>query len=252
MTQSLVPSAGPWPGAPVTATEAWHRRLPLRYPLWGFGDAWIALLGAFSASLVVGALLLVNPNSTSWQNTIVLLSLIAQWVPMLGWPLVVTRWKGNGARLDLGFTLRRDDLVWGIGGGFVILGAAALVGALTMQIFGEFDSSAGELIDQVKDDRVMLVLLALAIGIGAPIVEEVCFRGLFWGALAKRGVSPWWVTFWTALAFAAFHIEPVRLPLLFVTGLLLGILRQRTKGLGAPILAHMVNNLAGVLGLFLI
>ena len=95
------------------------------------------------------------------------------------------------------------------------------------------------------------LLLCLAIGVGAPIVEEVCFRGLFWGSLAKRGISPWWVTIWTALAFAVFHLEPVRMPLLFVTGLLLGYLRQRTGRLGAPILAHMVNNSVGVLSIFL-
>ena len=251
--RQLPPVVGaPWPGAPTTATEAWHGRIPLRYPRWGFGDAWIALLGAFVASVAVGSLLLLNQGSTTWQNVIVLVSLVAQWVPMLGWPLVVTRWKGNGAVLDLGLALRRPDLAWGIGGGFVVLVAAGLLGALTQWVVGDFSSAAGDLLEQFRQDPALLVLLAVGIGVIAPIVEEVCFRGLFWGALAKRGLDPWWVTFWTAIAFAAFHLEPERMPLLFVTGMLLGYLRQRTGRLGAGILAHMVNNLVGVAGLFLV
>jgi membrane protease YdiL (CAAX protease family) len=36
---------------------------------------------------------------------------------------------------------------------------------------------------------------------------------------------------------------------LLVTGLVLGYLRQRTGSITAPIVAHTVNNLVGVIGL---
>ena len=242
----------PWPGAPTTATDAWHARFPLRFPRWGFGDAWITLAGALVFSVGAGLLLLVDSQSQSWQKIVILLSLVAQWIPMLGWPLLVTRWKGNGAVLDLGLALRRMDIPWGLVGGVAALVSATAVGVVTQKIFGDFDSSAGELLTQFKSDTVSLLLLALGVGIIAPIVEEVCFRGMFWGALAKRGVNPWWVTIWTSVAFAAFHLEPVRFPLLFATGLILGYLRQRTGRLGAGIVAHMVNNLVAVAGLFLV
>ena len=221
-------------------------------PRWGLGDAAIALIGAFVTSLGVGFLLLLNKDSTHWQNIVILLSLAAQWVPMFGWPIVATRVKGNGPRLDLGFALRRDDLVWGLGGGLVTLTLAGLVGSITEKFAGPFDSSAGELMATFKNDTVLLVLLSLCIAIGAPIVEELAFRGLLWGSLAKRGLNPWIVTVVTAAIFAGFHVEPVRFPLLFVTGLVLGYLRQRTGGLGAGMIAHAINNGAGVLGLFLL
>ena len=45
-----------------------------------------------------------------------------------------------------------------------------------------------------------LTRLALCVAIGAPFVEEIMFRGLLWGALAKRGMSPWWATGLSAAA----------------------------------------------------
>jgi len=242
----------PWPGAPVLAVQAWRRQFPLRLPRWGLGDAAIALLGAFVTSLTVGFLLLVNKDSTQWQNIVILLSLAAQWVPMFGWPMIATRVKGNGPRLDLGFAVGRDDLVWGAGGGLVALALAGLIGLITEKFAGTFNSSAGELMATFKNDTLLLILLSLCIAIGAPIVEELAFRGLLWGSLAKRGLNPWIVTVITAAIFAGFHVEPVRFPLLFVTGLVLGYLRQRTGGLGASMIAHAINNSAGVLGLFLL
>jgi len=242
----------PWPGAPQTAIDAWRERWPVRVPRWGLKDAWLSLVATMVASVAVGLLLLVDPDSRSWTNTVILLSLVAQWVPMLGWPLVAARARGNGAVIDFGLEVRRSDLAWGLGGGLVVLMVAGAIGWATQQIAGDFNSSAGELVEGFRDEAIPLLLLAAAIGIGAPVVEEIFFRGLFWGAVAKRGINPWWATVVSALVFSLVHLEPVRIPLLFVTGLLLGYLRQRTGRIGASILAHMVNNMAAVLALFLI
>jgi len=94
-------------------------------------------------------------------------------------------------------------------------------------------------------------------GIGALIIGDEILVGkrqdkhfpFFVGALAKRGLSPWWATVISAAAFAALHLQPVRFILLFGTGLVLGYLRQRTGRLGPPIIAHAVNNGIAALGL---
>ena len=195
----------------------------------------------------MGALLLLYRDSPTWQNGVILLSLVAQWIPMLGWPLVAARIKGNGAVLDFGFAARNSDILWGLVGGLAVLIAGVIVGAITQRFTGPFTSSAGDLLSSMTDNRLMFVFLALGVGVIAPIVEEVCFRGLLWGSLAKRGMNPWWATVLSAFIFALFHFEPVRLPLLFVTGLFLGFLRQRTGRLGAGMLAHMLNNSAALL-----
>ena len=128
-----------------------------------------------------------------------------------------------------------------------MLVSGTVIGAITQHFTGPFTSTAGDALSSMADNRLMFVLLSLGVGVIAPIVEEVCFRGLLWGSLAKRGMNPWWATAISALIFALFHFEPVRLPLLFATGLILGFLRQRTGRLGAGMLAHMINNSAALL-----
>lgn len=247
----LAPTA-PWPGAPEPAVTAWLSGEPLRWPRWGFGDAWIALAGALVLPILASVPLLIVGGSSSLSNSMIMVVLLVQWLPMIGWPWWATRSRGNGMRLDLGWAIRWSDVGWGVLGGIASLALATAVGALTMLVFGSFTSSAGDLVDEVSADRLVLVALVIGIGFVAPVVEEVCFRGLFWSALAKRGTAPWWTTGWTALAFACFHLEPVRIPLLLSTGLVLGYLRQRTGRLGAPIVAHMVNNSFAALGLLLV
>jgi membrane protease YdiL (CAAX protease family) len=223
--------------------------VPLRMPRWGFGDAWIALIAAFVLSASAGVLLVLAQGSRTATNVVVLVSLVLQWVPMVGWPWWATRRRGNGLRTDLGLAITGRDVGIGLLGGFGALVVATAVASLTTMVFGSFGSAAGELVDDFAKDKLLLYVLVVSIAFVAPVVEEICFRGLFWGALAKRGMNQYWVTFWTALAFACFHLEPVRIPLLLCTGLVLGFLRQRTGRLGSSIVAHMVNNSAAALGI---
>ena len=90
-----------------------------------------------------------------------------------------------------------------------------------------------------------LIVFALCVAIGAPIAEEIAFRGMAYNALAKRGLHAAWVIAITTVAFSLFHLEPIRIPILLASGLILGVLRWQTRGLGAPIVAHAVNNMPG-------
>jgi len=77
---------------------------------------------------------------------------------------------------------------------------------------------------------------------GAPIVEEIAFRGMLYGALAKAHINEHLVVLITALVFALFHFEPKRFLILFVIGIILGEVRRRTGSTSAAIVAHVVNN----------
>jgi membrane protease YdiL (CAAX protease family) len=88
-------------------------------------------------------------------------------------------------------------------------------------------------------------------GLLAPVVEELVFRGLFFGWLAGRwggrvaaGVS--------SLVFAAAHLEPAHILLVLPLGLLFGWLRWRTGSLLPSMVAHIVNNSFAVLASLLI
>ena len=84
-----------------------------------------------------------------------------------------------------------------------------------------------------------LVLLVIAMVILAPVVEEYTFRGVLWRALG--GIPTWLIIGITALAFSLFHLEPARILMLFVSGVILGLVRWRWS-LAASTTAHMLNN----------
>ena len=88
---------------------------------------------------------------------------------------------------------------------------------------------------------VLIVLLA----VGAPIVEELFFRGLFLRALLYRLPVPLAILI-SGLAFALAHFEALQFPGLAVFGLVLGWLAWRTNRLAPGIAAHSAFNAAAV------
>lgn len=82
-----------------------------------------------------------------------------------------------------------------------------------------------------------LVILAVL----APLVEELVFRGLLYGWLARRwGTGVAFIA--SSLAFAAAHVELAHALLVLPLGLWFGWLRRRTDSLFPSLLAHMINN----------
>jgi hypothetical protein len=237
-------------GAPTTYVEALAEGRPLRRPAWGLKDVVLSVLIALILpTLVIGTLLGLGVSRGG--GPLLLASLALPWIGFGLYPWWATRVQGNGPKVDLGFTLRLSDLGWGIGGGVVATILAGLVASLTERFFGSFDSAAGSAIENVEAPRVVLYVALLFAVVGAPLMEELCFRGLAFAAIAKWAdehhlpALPW-ATVGSAFLFGAIHLEPVRFPLLFVIGLVLSWLRARTGRVGASVVAHSFNNLIAV------
>ncbi|MEU4692512.1 CPBP family intramembrane glutamic endopeptidase [Actinoplanes sp. NPDC023714] len=94
----------------------------------------------------------------------------------------------------------------------------------------------------------------LEIPLATVIFEEVAFRGVLW-TLIEQAHGHVWATLITALLFGLWHISPDpdgRPQLLIVAfttmaGLVLGLLRDLSGGLLAPIAVHWAANGLGVL-----
>jgi membrane protease YdiL (CAAX protease family) len=91
-----------------------------------------------------------------------------------------------------------------------------------------------------------LVALVLVVGIVAPLGEEIFFRGFAHrafrarlGAVAGAAAS--------AALFALVHVSPSSFVPIFLIGLLLAYLYERTGSLAAPFALHTVNNSFAVL-----
>ena len=214
---------------------------PVKAARWGLWDVLITLGGALL--LGVAAALLMGALSAPLALQ-VLVGGMAPWLALAGWPLFITSVRGNGPRIDLSLSLSWRDAGSGLVGGVIAIIAALVVALATAAIFGEFNSAAGDVGAEVAalGSYWLLIAFGLMIAVGAPIVEELAFRGLFFAALRKHGEGPVLSVVITAVAFALFHLEPARLGVLFTIGLVLGIVRLRTGSLGASMVAHGVVN----------
>lgn len=100
------------------------------------------------------------------------------------------------------------------------------------------EENAQDLVDRAGTATWLLVLV---VAIGAPIVEELFYRGLLQRPLAGR-FSVGFVVVGVAAVFAVVHFRPVEFPGLFVFGLVLGTAAAVTGRLGMPILIHLGFN----------
>ena len=237
----LTPSDGAsgFPGAPWAFRRAIARGQELKIPTWGMGDAIISLVGAIGFSLVIG-LVLMSQNIDPENGWGLIIAFSAPWLALAGWPILATTLKGNGPKLDLGLSAPRTHLRLGFVAGLASLITASLMAVVVTRFTGPLSSAAGDV--GLNQTGIVLVLFVFMAMFGAPIVEEIAFRGMLYGALAKAHINEHLVVVITALVFALFHFEPKRFLILFVIGIILGEVRRRTGSTSAAIVAHIVNN----------
>ena len=233
-------------GCPATVTAAAASGIPLKPARWGIGDV-VAMIAISLALAAVGGVVL-HVLEAPLAATIIAGGLLG-WVGLAGWPVLATIRRGNGPRIDLGLRLTWSDVRTGIWGGLIALAVAALIAVVLMRFVGTFDSAAGAAAARLLEDgdRWAIMLFALMILVGAPIVEEIAFRGLAYGAVRKRGLGTGWAITISAVLFALVHIEPTRIPLLLGIGLVLGWVRARTGSTGSAMIAHAMVNAPGAL-----
>jgi membrane protease YdiL (CAAX protease family) len=89
------------------------------------------------------------------------------------------------------------------------------------------------------------LIMALVVGaIVAPFAEEVFFRGYLYAGLRQRWGVAWGLVI-SSLIFSVVHVIPGVMPPIFVMGLLLAWLYERTDSLWPSIALHgMINGMA--------
>ena len=233
------------------ALPARHRQLSELEPpaererRWGLGDVAIGLIPLYLGVLAVIVLWTNPPEDGATAETtpaLLLGSSLFLWAFFLAVPLVSTRRKGNGPVADLGLRARPSDLPIGFGIG--ILAQIVLVWLIYLPLSwlidtDEVSSDARDLTDNFSGGAIFILVFVVVIG--APIVEEIFFRGLVYRAIEKRN-GPTWALWASALLFAVSHTQLIQFPALLMFGLLAGRIVQRTDRLGLAIAAHMGFN----------
>lgn len=93
---------------------------------------------------------------------------------------------------------------------------------------------------------VQWIVLIIVIILGAPLVEELLFRGVLFEELA-RIVSVKTTIILTALIFGLYHFNVLQTPNTIVMGLVLAYVYHKTKSIKAPIIIHATNNLLAII-----
>jgi membrane protease YdiL (CAAX protease family) len=234
----------------------------------------IARLGFIDLAIFLGAGLVLSVGASmllaSWigperlanampqaggRDPMLLLALLAMFfsVGLLAAGLAILR-HGRHAPALLGLHRRGGRWLWLAPIAVVILSFIVDEGLLRLvrAIAGsEILPTVNAVIFEIATTPGRAALAVLVIGVLAPLVEELVFRGLLYGYVAGRwgGLAALIIS---TLAFAAAHLEPIHVALVLPIGLLLGWTRMRTNSLWPAIAAHVANNTVAVLASWLL
>jgi membrane protease YdiL (CAAX protease family) len=208
------------------------------------------LLANITASVVVIATYGTGDDDVLMPMWVVGVSGLTMWATYLYVVSAVSRRYGSGDVVSdyrIAFTLRDWwGIPIGIASQFVLV--TAVTYPLTKLFPDEFsveevEKRARDLADSATGGWV--VVLFLVVVVGAPIVEEIVYRGFLQQGL-ERSVNPKIALVVTAVVFAAIHLQPIEFPGLFAFALVLGVTYQKTQRLGLPIITHMAFNASGL------
>lgn len=154
------------------------------------------------------------------------------------------------ARWKRAFALRPSRGAFVVGGGLAALTVGWLpswiLQALLERMPSGYSSTVELMAEQLREgDGLGRMVLLLAIVVGAPVFEELVFRGYLWEALERAG-PPAFAWLGTSLLFAAYHQDPVHVVALLPTAFFIGWLRLASGSIWPAMAAHFVNNALSV------
>lgn len=232
---------------------------PPSSPRWGLGDAAGGWLLAQSCALVAVLVLAAVFGYSSDQMadgdvslTFTALQFPPLWLGFVGVPVWAAATKGAGWVRDFRARIRALDLVIGPPAG--VAAQLLLVPLVSLPILWLSGTDVEELSRPAQElgDRATtpggVVLLFLMVVVGAPIAEELFFRGLVLRAFENRFGTRWAVA-GSSVVFGATHFQALQFAALVVAGAVFALLVVATGRLGPAILAHMAFNAVTVVSI---
>lgn len=212
-------------------------------------------LGAWIVAQIVSSLILTvlgdGTPAAEVSFGVLAVALSGAWASYLIGMWMASQRVGSGNPIaDYGVWFRWIDLAGlaiGAGAQLVVIRVVYLpLEALWPDTFtrDRLTENAQDLVDRAGGASTLLLVAVVVIG--APLVEELFYRGLLQRSLAHR-FNEGMVLVAVAAIFAGVHFRPIEFPGLFVFGLILGWAALRTRRLGPAITIHVGFNLTGLL-----
>jgi membrane protease YdiL (CAAX protease family) len=211
--------------------------------------------------LAVGAFLVGIGGSVAWgwvasrfdwsDGGQMLASQLGLWIPLVVACLLAVRRYGTGRLRDLGARglgwrdLARGTL-WGVG---TRVGSALAVAPFAPFVLRDAETRGNPINDALHGSTLTAVVTVGIVVVGAPLVEELFFRGLVQGALTAR-FGAWWALLLQAACFGAVHYQYgmswgwalLTIVSIGLAGLALGTMRWYYQRLAPGIIAHATFN----------
>jgi hypothetical protein len=174
---------------------------------------------------------------------------IALWAGMLLPVIYVSRRRGAGSlSADFGLSVRPVDIGVGILGAVAARSAAILAAIPLLPVYQELARQPQVGVSPNTITGATWIVLGIVTCIGAPIIEELFFRGLIQTRLVGLLGAGWGIAV-TSVVFGAAHLIGWQSPasllaaaIIAASGTVLGFLRYRTGRLGTSMIAHSVFN----------
>jgi hypothetical protein len=224
---------------------------------WSWRDLVLGAILAIGTFLVLGAAIVITAQSIWGEDSLETMVAEAVTVLLLDVVLIasvlfVIRRKGADWP-NLGFRRPRPAILMHSNGPWVGLAGIIVVGYFAAIAAVQFYTLAAELLGldvllpdpQLEDDsfdhNLVVVILGLGVVLGAPIAEEIFFRGFFFAGM-RRYLNMPLAGLLSGVVFSAAHGQ-VGLVLPFaLVGLVLAYAYERSGTLLAPIGIHFVFN----------
>lgn len=181
-----------------------------------------------------------NPNAANYDGDVLALATLL--TTFLCAPLVVGIAKlKRGSRLSDYLPVTRPTLAV-LGFWLLVLVLFSVASDLTSWLTGR--PIVPDFMTQAYTTADSKLLLWAGIALGAPLFEELFFRGFLYAGLAPSRLGARGAIVLVALLWALIHIQYdwYGIATIFVIGVLLGVARARTGSLVVPLLLHVAGN----------
>ncbi|MFK7927626.1 MAG: lysostaphin resistance A-like protein [Myxococcota bacterium] len=227
-------------------------------PRWGLGDVLLSIPIVLGAAAIVGIAATIALGGFEDGGALPLgaaaLGLVAQQLAQGLWPVGVARWKGAGVVRDFGLRFSTHDLWIGPATAIAMLVVAGAFAAAMTELVELEDtaesSNTGFFTDAAGSPWQWV--LAISVVAGAPLAEEIFFRGLVLRAAEKRWNTTAGVVISTVLftlphyAGAGWQGTIVLFTVIATVGAALAAVTVKTGRLGPAIVAHVCFNGIGL------
>lgn len=216
---------------------------------------------AFAAGAGLSYVILVALRASGKPGgvlTELVLSELGLWLPLVGACILVSRRRGQGSLVtDFGLRWRVVDLGLGLAGSIAARSTESIAILPVVMFHPHFRAPDESTFRRFTIGPTGWLVLVLVVCVGAPIVEELFFRGLVQTRLVVR-LGPVIGIGVTSVLFGAAHLIGWNGPITLVYalavaggGVALGTIRHITGRLGTSMVAHSLFNAQALVALAL-